>query len=99
VLDARQTEEFILTAAQTVLGLALLLDLRFKVWEAVLLFLLFAVQFPSDLLSIPSASSRRSIVRHRSFPRARETRSKNSRLTAARAFFASSRKTGKDGNS
>ena len=46
VLDARQTEEFILTAAQTLLGLAVLIDLRFKVWEAVALFLLFAVQFP-----------------------------------------------------
>src|SRR5262249_28227049 len=53
----------------------------------------------SDLLSIPSASSRRSIVRRRSFPRARETRSRKPRLTAARAFFASSRKMGKDGNS
>ena len=46
VLDARQTEEFILTAAQTLLGLAVLIDLRFQVWEAVALFLLFAVQFP-----------------------------------------------------
>ena len=46
VLDARQTEEFILTAAQTLLGLAVLLDLRFTLWEALGLFALFALQFP-----------------------------------------------------
>jgi cation:H+ antiporter len=45
-LDARQTEEFILTAAQTVLGFAVLADLRLQVWEAVALFALFALQFP-----------------------------------------------------
>ncbi|HZX96804.1 MAG TPA: hypothetical protein VFE90_19955, partial [Myxococcales bacterium] len=32
VLDDRQTEEFILTAAQTVLGFAVLVDLRMKIW-------------------------------------------------------------------
>src|SRR5207253_10603627 len=37
VLDARQTEEFVLTAAQTILGLAILIDLRFSIWEAVAL--------------------------------------------------------------
>jgi cation:H+ antiporter len=46
VLDGRQTEEFILTAAQTLLGLAVLMDLRFAVWEAIALFALFALQFP-----------------------------------------------------
>lgn len=44
-LDSRQTEEVLLTAAQTVLGLALLIDLYFRRWEAALLFALFAVQF------------------------------------------------------
>lgn len=44
-LDSRQTEEVLLTAAQTVLGLALLIDLVFKRWEAGALFALFAVQF------------------------------------------------------
>jgi cation:H+ antiporter len=46
VLDARQTEEFLLTAAQTLLGFAVLLDLRLAVWEATALFFLFAAQFP-----------------------------------------------------
>ncbi|MGK5551316.1 sodium:proton exchanger [Actinomadura kijaniata] len=44
-LDARQTEEVLLTAAQTVLGLAFLVDLCFRRWEAAVLFGLFAVQF------------------------------------------------------
>src|SRR3989449_6089393 len=38
VLDARQTEEFILTSAQTLLGFAALIDLRLAVWEAIALF-------------------------------------------------------------
>ena len=46
VLDARQTEEFILTAAQTLLGFAVLVDLRLAIWESVALLLLFAAQFP-----------------------------------------------------
>lgn len=45
-LDARQTEEFILTAAQTVLGFAVLVDLRLAIWESVALLVLFAAQFP-----------------------------------------------------
>jgi cation:H+ antiporter len=45
LLDARQTEEFVLTAAQTLLGFALLIDLRFGSWEAFALFILFALQF------------------------------------------------------
>ncbi|WP_433466054.1 sodium:proton exchanger [Spirillospora sp. CA-128828] len=44
-LDSRQIEEVLLTAAQTVLGLSLLIDLVFRRWEAAVLFLLFAVQF------------------------------------------------------
>jgi len=45
-LDGRQTEEFILTAAQTLLGFAFLADLRLGVREAIALLLLFALQFP-----------------------------------------------------
>jgi len=45
-LDARQTEEFILTSAQTVLGFAVLIDLRLAVWESIALLILFAAQFP-----------------------------------------------------
>lgn len=45
-LDARQTEEFVLTAAQTILGFAVLVDLRLAVWESLALLVLFAAQFP-----------------------------------------------------
>ena len=45
-LDARQTEEFVLTAAQTVLGFAVLADLQLHLWEALALLVLFALQFP-----------------------------------------------------
>lgn len=45
-LDARQTEEFLLTAAQAALGVAVLLKLTFGRWEAAGLFGLFALQFP-----------------------------------------------------
>lgn len=44
-LDARQIEEFLLTVAQTVLGIAILLTLRFHRWAALVLLGLFAVQF------------------------------------------------------
>jgi cation:H+ antiporter len=44
-LDGRQTEEFLLTAAQTAMGFAMLADLRFSVREAAILLVLFAVQF------------------------------------------------------
>lgn len=44
-LDGRQVEEFLLTVAQTVLGIAILLTLRFHRWAAVVLLALFAVQF------------------------------------------------------
>jgi cation:H+ antiporter len=44
-LDARQIEEFLLTATQTLLGVAALLALRFPRWAAWILLGLFAVQF------------------------------------------------------
>lgn len=43
-LDGRQGQEFFLTAAQTMLGLAFLVNLRFSAREAALLFALFAGQ-------------------------------------------------------
>jgi cation:H+ antiporter len=45
VLDARQVEEVLLTATQTLMGVAILLVLRFPHWAAYALFGLFAVQF------------------------------------------------------
>lgn len=45
-LDDRQVEEMLLTAAQTMLGIALILGLRFHRWSAWLLLVLFLVQFP-----------------------------------------------------
>jgi cation:H+ antiporter len=45
-LDARQTEEFLLTGAQAVLGIAVLAELSMSRSEAVALFALFALQFP-----------------------------------------------------
>jgi cation:H+ antiporter len=45
VLDGRQVEEFLLTATQTLLGVAALLTMRFPRWLAVTLLGLFAVQF------------------------------------------------------
>ncbi|GAB3913578.1 sodium/calcium exchanger family protein [Microlunatus endophyticus] len=44
-MDGRQTEEFVLTAAQTLLGIAVLLKLRFPRWLAWTLLGLFACQF------------------------------------------------------
>ncbi|MFD6071568.1 sodium:proton exchanger [Amycolatopsis lurida] len=44
-LDARQIEEFLLTATQTLLGVAALLALRFPRWAAWTLLGLFAAQF------------------------------------------------------
>ncbi|APU14715.1 MULTISPECIES: sodium:proton exchanger [Actinoalloteichus] len=44
-LDGRQVEEFLLTATQTLLGIAVLLALRFPRWAAWTLLGLFAVQF------------------------------------------------------
>ena len=45
VLDGRQVEEFLLTAAQTLFGVAVLLTLRFPRWLAVTLLGLFALQY------------------------------------------------------
>jgi len=44
-LDPRQHAEFILTSAQAVLGFAVLSNLRFRFWEALVMLGLFAVQF------------------------------------------------------
>ena len=44
-LDGRQTEEFLLTAVQTVLGVGALLSLRFPRWLAFSLLTLFALQY------------------------------------------------------
>jgi cation:H+ antiporter len=46
VLDSRQVEEMLLTAAQTMMGVAVLLALRFPRWAAWTLLVLFLVQFP-----------------------------------------------------
>ena len=45
VLDGRQVEEFTLTIAQTLMGIAVLVSLRFPRWAAWTLLALFAVQF------------------------------------------------------
>ena len=45
-LDGRQIEEIVLTAAQTLMGVTLLLGLRFQRWAAWTLLGLFVVQFP-----------------------------------------------------
>jgi len=44
-MDARQVEEFVLTATQTLLGVAIILALRFHWWSAAGLGALFALQF------------------------------------------------------
>ncbi|WP_308159191.1 sodium:proton exchanger [Curtobacterium sp. ISL-83] len=44
-LDGRQVEEFVLTASQTVLGVAIIIALRFHRWSAIALVVLFALQF------------------------------------------------------
>ncbi|QNJ93721.1 sodium:proton exchanger [Mycolicibacterium fluoranthenivorans] len=46
VLDGRQIEEVLLTATQTLMGIALILSLRFHRHTAWLLLVLFLVQFP-----------------------------------------------------
>lgn len=46
VLDTRQIEEVLLTATQTLMGVAILLSLRFHRWSAWALLALFVVQFP-----------------------------------------------------
>jgi cation:H+ antiporter len=44
-LDARQVEEFVLTATMTLFGVAIILGLRFHWWSALGLFAVFALQF------------------------------------------------------
>lgn len=44
-LDARQIEEFVLTASQTVMGVAIIVALRFHRWSAIALAAIFGVQF------------------------------------------------------
>jgi cation:H+ antiporter len=44
-LDPRQVEEFVLTASQTVMGVAIIIALRFHRWSAIALVALFALQF------------------------------------------------------
>jgi cation:H+ antiporter len=46
VLDERQTEEFLLTSAQALLAFAVLANLRFGLWEAGALLVLFLAPFP-----------------------------------------------------
>jgi len=46
VLDSRQIEEVLLTATQTLMGVALILSLRFRWIAALALLVLFVVQFP-----------------------------------------------------
>ena len=53
VLDGRQIEEFLLTSAQAVLALVVLLRLRFRTRDALLLFFAFAMQ-----LAIPNQTAR-----------------------------------------
>lgn len=44
-LDERQKEEFLLTAAQSLLGVAIIINLRFSIFEAFALLILFLAQF------------------------------------------------------
>ena len=44
VIDARQTEEILLTAAQSLFALVIIANLRFSITEALMLFVLFATQ-------------------------------------------------------
>ncbi|MDQ7822681.1 MAG: sodium:calcium antiporter [Candidatus Eremiobacteraeota bacterium] len=43
-LDARQSEEILLTTAQSLFAIAIILNLRFSIWEALILFVLFTTQ-------------------------------------------------------
>lgn len=45
-LDARQTEELVLTATQSLLGVAFLMNGRLTGWKAITLFVLFIIQLP-----------------------------------------------------
>ena len=56
-LDARQTEELVLTATQSLLGVAFLLNGRLNGWKAITLFVLFIVQLPFQQPSVRYALS------------------------------------------
>ena len=71
-LDGRQIEEIVLTAAQTLMGVTLLLGLRFQRWTAWVLLGLFVVQFPLTstegrllLSGVYAAVAVVALVRHR----------------------------------
>ena len=51
--DTRQSEEVFLTAAQSLLAVVLLINLRMSVWEGATLLILFLAQFftPHDIIS------------------------------------------------
>lgn len=73
-LDPRQVEEFLLTATQTLLGVAVLLTLRFPRWLAFTLLGLFAVQYavPGQagryiLVAIYAAIALAALARNRRF--------------------------------
>lgn len=56
-LDARQHEEFFLTAAQSLFGIALLLRLRLSIWGAIALAVLFLLQVALSLHFLGDATS------------------------------------------
>jgi cation:H+ antiporter len=51
--DSRQTEEVLLTAAQSLLAVILLINLRMSLWEGLLLFVLFLAQFLTPHSIVP----------------------------------------------
>jgi cation:H+ antiporter len=51
--DSRQTEEVLLTAAQSLLAVILLINLRMTLWEASILFVLFLAQFLTPHSIVP----------------------------------------------
>ncbi|MFN7929823.1 MAG: hypothetical protein U0Y68_18140 [Blastocatellia bacterium] len=57
ILDGQQKEELLLTSAQSFFAAVLISDFRLSLWEATLLFTLFAAQlfFPDPQVAMPSA--------------------------------------------
>jgi cation:H+ antiporter len=51
--DTRQTEEVLLTAAQSLLAVILLINLRMSLWESGVLFVLFLAQFLTPHSVVP----------------------------------------------
>jgi cation:H+ antiporter len=51
--DTRQTEEVLLTAAQSLLAVVLLINLRMTLWEGAILFVLFLAQFLTPHSIVP----------------------------------------------